>query len=114
MDGTRPLAEVQTVTLILTVTDNGTPQEQGTATAIVTVEANQGPLAEASASSDTVQGDGMIALTGSGSDPEQGLLTYAWSGDGTFNNADAKDTTWTAPLATNREQVRHPDPDRHR
>ena len=99
-----PLAEVQTVTLILTVTDNGTPQEQGTATAIVTVEANQGPLAEASASSDTVQGDEMIALTGGGADPEQGLLTYAWSGDGTFNNADAKDTIWTAPPATNRER----------
>ena len=100
-----PLAEVQTVTLILTMTDNGTPQEQGTATAIVTVEANQGPLAEASASSDTVEGDGMILLSGGGSDPEQGILTFAWSGDGTFNNADAKDTTWTAPPATNREQV---------
>ena len=100
-----PLAEAQTVTLILTVTNNGTPQEQGTATAFVTVQANQGPFAEASASSDTVQGDGMIALTGSGSDPEQGPLTYTWSGDGTYNNADAKDTTWTAPLATNREQV---------
>ena len=99
-----PLAEVQTVILILTVTDNGTPQEQETATAIVTVEANQGPLAEASASSDTVQGDGMISLSGGGSDPEQGLLTYAWSGDGTFDNADAKDTTWTAPPATNRDQ----------
>ena len=99
-----PLAEVQTVILILTVTDNGTPQEQGTATAIVTVEANQGPLAEASASRDTVQGDGMIALTGSGADPELGPLTYAWSGDGTFNNADAKDTTWTAPPANNRER----------
>ncbi len=100
-----PLAEVQTVILILTVTDNGTPREQDTATAIVTVEANKGPLAEAYASGDIVQGDGMIALTGSGSDPEQGPLTYTWSGDGTFNNADAKDTTWTAPLATNREQV---------
>ena len=99
-----PLADVQTVTLVLTVTDNGTPQEQVTATAIVTVEANQGPLAEASASSDTVLGGGMIALAGEGSDPEQGLLTYAWSGDGTFNNADAKDTTWTAPPATNRER----------
>ena len=100
-----PLAEVQTVMLILTLTDNGTPQEHETATAIVTVEANQGPLAEASASSDTVRGDGMIALTGGGSDPEQGRLTYAWSGDGTFNNADAKDTTWTAPTATNRERT---------
>ena len=100
-----PLAGFQTVTLILTVTDNGTPQEQDTAAVIVTIEANQGPLAETSASSDTVQGDGMIALTGSGSDPEQGILTFAWSGDGTFNNADAKDTTWTAPPATNREQV---------
>ena len=99
-----PLAGVQTVNLALTVTDNGTPQEQDTATAIVTVEANQGPLAEASASSGTVLGDGMITLTGGGSDPEQGLLTYAWSGDGTFNNADAKDTIWTAPPAINREQ----------
>ena len=99
-----PLAGVQTVTLALTVTDNGTPQEQDTATAIVTVEANQGPLAEASASSGTVLGDGMITLTGGGSDPEQGLLSYAWSGDGTFNNADAKDTIWTAPPAINREQ----------
>ena len=100
-----PLAEFQTVTLILTVTDDGTPQEHETATAIVTVEANQGPLAEASASRGTVQGDGMIALTGRGSDPEQGLLIYAWSGDGTFNNAAAKDTTWTAPPATNRERT---------
>ena len=99
-----PFTEVQTVILILTVTDNGTPQEQETATAIVTVEANQGPLAEASASSDSVQGDGMISLSGGGSDPEQGLLTYEWSGDGTFDNADAKDTTWTAPPATNRDQ----------
>ena len=100
-----PLADVQTVTLILTVTDSGTPQEQVTATAIVTVEANRGPLAEASALTDTVQGDGMIALTGGGSDPEQGLLTYAWSGEGTFDNTDAKDTTWTAPPATNRERT---------
>ena len=61
-----PLAEVQTVTLVLTVTDDGIPQEQDTATAVVTVEANQGPLAQASASSDTVQGNGLIALTGSG------------------------------------------------
>ena len=99
-----PLADVQTVTLVLTVTDNGTPQEQVTTTAIVTVEANQGPLAEVSASSDTVQGDGMIALTGKGSDPEQGLLIYAWSGDGTFNITAAKDTTWTAPPATKRER----------
>ena len=98
-----PLAGVQTVTLALTVTDNGTPQEQRAATAIVTVEANQGPLAEASASSDTVQGDGMILLSGGGADPEQGILTFAWSGDGTFNNADAKDTTWTAPPANNRD-----------
>ena len=100
-----PLADVQTVTLILTVTDDGTPQEQVTATAIATVGANQGPSSVASASSDTVQGDGMIALTGGGSDPERGLLTYAWSGDGTFNKADTKDTTWTAPPATNRELV---------
>ena len=100
-----PLADVQTVTLILTVTDSGTPQEHETATAIVTVEANRGPLAEASALTDTVQGDGMIALTGGGSDPEQGLLTYAWSGEGTFDKADAKDTTWTAPPATNRERT---------
>ena len=100
-----PLVELQTVTLILTVTDDGTPQEQETATAIVTVEANQGPSAEVSASSDIVQGDGVITLTGEGSDPEQGLLTFAWSGDGTFNNADAKDTTWTAPPATNRERT---------
>ena len=100
-----PLADVQTVTLILTVTDSGTPQEHETATAIVTVEANRGPLAEASALTDTVQGDGMIALTGGGSDPEQGLLTYAWSGEGTFDNADAKDPTWTAPPATNRERT---------
>ena len=100
-----PLPDVQTVTLILTVTDSGTPQEHETATAIVTVEANRGPLAEASALTDTVQGDGMIALTGGGSDPEQGLLTYAWSGEGTFDNTDAKDTTWTAPPATNRERT---------
>ncbi len=100
-----PLTETQTITLTLTVTDNGEPQEQGTATAIVTVEANQGPLAEASSSSGTVQGGGMIALTGGGSDPEQGVLTYKWSGDGAFNNAAAKDTLWTAPQATNQDQT---------
>ena len=100
-----PLAEVQTITLTLTVTDNATPQEQGTATAIVTVEANQGPLAEASAASGTVQGDGIIELTSVGSDPEQGVLTYKWSGDGAFDNAAAKETSWTAPQATNQDQT---------
>ena len=99
------LAEVQTITLTLTVNDNGSPQEQGTATATVTVEANQAPLAEASASSGTVQGDGIIELTGGGSDPEQGVLTYRWSGDGAFDNPSAKDTLWTAPQATNQDQM---------
>ena len=57
MDGTSsPWPMPQNVTLILTVTDNGMPQEHETATAIVTVEANQGPLAEASASSDSCPG----------------------------------------------------------
>ena len=109
-----PLVELQTVTLILTVTDDGTPQEQETATAIVTVEANQGPSAEVSASSDIVQGDGVITLTGEGSDPEQGLLTFAWSGDGTFNNADAQGHHMDCSSSHQPGADRHPDPDRHR
>ena len=100
-----PEDEAQRVTLRLTVTDDGIPQEHTTVEVEVTVEANTAPTARASASVETVKGGGSVTLTGEGEDPEKGLLTYEWSGDGQFAASNASATTWTAPDATEDAQT---------
>ena len=69
---------------------------------------NRAPTASASASPTTVAGGGAVTLDGTASDPDAGdSLTYTWSssGGGTFADASALDTTWTAPVATTSEQT---------
>ena len=96
----------QDITLTLTVTDNGAGTLADTAAVGVTVRANEAPDASLSPTSATVNGGGSVALDGSASDADDSALTYRWtsSGGGTFANARALDTTWTAPAATSIEQ----------
>ena len=96
----------QDITLTLTVTDNGAGTLSDTAAVGVTVRANEAPDASVSPTSATVNGGGSVALDGSASDADDSALTYRWtsSGGGTFANARALDTTWTAPAATSIEQ----------
>ena len=88
----------------LLVTDSG-----GTvfATVIVTLRGNQAPEVSASADPTSVAGGGTVTLDGTASDPEGDTLTYAWTsnGGGSFDDAGALDTTWTAPAATDADQT---------
>ena len=68
---------------------------------------NQAPTASAAGTPTTVAGGGTVTLDGTASDPDTGdALTYAWSSDGggSFADASALDTTWTAPAATSSDQ----------
>ena len=96
----------QSITLTLTVTDNGAGTLADTATVGVRVRANQAPDASVTPTSATTNGGASVALDGSASDGDDSALTYAWmsSGGGTFANASALDTTWTAPAATSTAQ----------
>ncbi len=98
----------QSITLTLTVTDDGAGMRTSTATVSVTVPArgNTAPTASATATPTVVLGGGAVSLDGTASDPQGDRLTYAWTsnGGGTFANAAALDTTWTAPAATNASQ----------
>ena len=91
----------QNVTLTLRATD--IDNLFATATVSVAVRANQAPSVSASGRPTTVSGGGSVALGGSATDPESDGLTYSWSssGGGSFADAAALDTTWTAPTKTN-------------
>ena len=92
------------VTLTLTVTD--TAGASATATVSVTVRENQAPTASATGRPDTVDGGGMVTLDGMATDLEDDDLTYTWrsSGGGTFDDASALDTPWTASPKTDAVQ----------
>ena len=94
----------QTVTLTLTVTDKVGDTAFSTD---VTVRENQPPEVSVSADPTSVAGGGTVTLDGTASDPEGDTLTYAWTSDGggTFDDAGALDTTWTAPGATDTAQT---------
>ena len=96
----------QSITLTLTVTDNGAGTLSDTATVGITVRANQAPDASVTPTSATTNGGGSVALDGSASDKDDSALTYTWtsSGGGMFLNLSALDTTWTAPKAMSTEQ----------
>ena len=100
----------QDITLTLTVTDDGYEERAATETVQVTVRANRAPAATAIATTPTtVNGGGKVTLRGTASDPDGDRLGYTWSsnGGGSFANASALETTWTAPraLSTDREVV---------
>ena len=94
-----PISEEQTVTLTLTVTDDGVPVGATTADVEVTVRANQAPTVKITTKGGVVKGDETVMLEAGVSDPEAGALTYKWSGGGSFKDDSAKDITWTAPSA---------------
>ena len=76
-----------------------------TAEVTVTVEANQPPRVEITSVGGVVNGGEAVMLGARASDPEAGGLQYEWSGGGSFEDTSAKDTTWTAPSATNAVQT---------
>ena len=86
----------RSVSLTLTVTDAG--GLTGTAFRAVTVRT--APSVTVAASAIQVAGGGDLTLDGTARSPS-GNLTYSWSstGGGTFWDASAADTTWTAPAA---------------
>ena len=95
-------ASAQSITLTLTVTD--AHSETATATVVVTVPASTSgsPTVSVTGAPAIVDGGEAVTLAGTAADPESDGLTYAWSSDGggTFADATALDTTWTAPAAT--------------
>ena len=97
----------QPVTLTLTVTDDGAGTRSTTRTRSLTVRANEAPAGSVSAQPETVLGGKEVELTASVADPENGALTFAWnsSGGGSFANASAANTTWTAPAAATADQT---------
>ena len=94
------------ITLTLTVADDGYVERAATVTVQVTVLANQAPQVLVSPTTATVDGDGELALFGSAIDPEGDGVAFRWSsnGGGSFDNASAPDTTWTAPATTADDQ----------
>ena len=93
----------QDIVLTLTVTDDGAGQLTHAAEVNVRVRKNRRPTASVSPDTATVDGGGAVTLDGTARDPDTTMLTYAWtsSGGGTFDDASALDTTWTAPPKTN-------------
>ena len=91
----------QRFVLTLTVTDSG--GESATVTVDVTVpdQTNEAPAVAATTSQNRVNGGGSVRLDGNATDPQGDRMTYAWTSDGggTFTNASAVDTIWTAPPA---------------
>ena len=100
-----PTQADQVVTLTLTVTD--AKGASATAEVVVTVLENQPPAVSATAAPRTVLGGGTVTLDGTATDLEDDALSHAWSsnGGGTFADDSAPDTTWTAPEATQADQV---------
>ena len=96
----------QDVVLTLTVKDDGTGELTHAAEVHVRVRENQRPTASVSPGAASVDGGGAVTLRGTASDPDTTTLTYAWtsSGAGSFHDASALDTTWTAPPKTNAVQ----------
>ena len=100
----RKTNDVQNIVLTLTVTEDRVGARTETANVGVTVRANQAPVATATAiTPTTVNGDGTVMLRGTATDPDGDSLRHTWSsnGGGSFVNASALDTTWTAPPKTN-------------
>ena len=96
----------QVITITLTVTD---PQGASASDSVtITVALNQPPTVQVDTVDQNVNGGEAIGLLATTSDPEGQSLTYSWAASpnlGTFVNAAAEDTGWTAPAATSADQV---------
>ena len=100
-----PLSTEQSVTLTLTVTDDGTPTGVTTADVAATVRANQAPSVEVTTKDGVVKGGGTVKLGATVSDAEAGEVGYQWLGGGSFGDESAKDTVWTAPAPVESAQT---------
>ena len=100
-----PLSQEQSVTLTLTVTDDRTPAGTTTVDVDVTVRANQPPSVEVTTADGVVPGGSTLTLGAGVRDPEGGELSYGWSGGGSFGDASARDTAWTAPATSDEAQA---------
>ena len=105
------LVEDVTLTFTLTVTDAG--GASGTDTVAIRVWANNDAPTAAAGSDQTVSEGDAVTLTGTGQDPEQSVLTYAWRQTGgaptmTLTGAATATTTFTVPELTGAH-----DPDVH-
>jgi len=91
-----------TLTFTLTVNDGNS---NGTDTVEITITAdNDAPTAEAGMNQTVDEGDA-VSLSGSGSDPESGALTYSWAQTGgspnvTLTGATTQTPSFTAPELT--------------
>ncbi len=102
VSGYGAVTSADSVTVSITDDDGNTPP---TASASVTPDAPAELTPEMKVE---VLGGNTVSLDGGGNDPDVGeVLSYAWTSDGggTFADAAAADTTWTAPAATADEQT---------
>ena len=102
------MAATQVVTLTLTVTASDDAMVTGSASVTITVPGTD-PTVSIQTEDQTVDGGTVLQLSATSADSDGTIATYAWTTDpvttGTFSNAAAEDTTWTAPATTTDDQV---------
>ena len=106
---------IQVVTLTLTVTDsngNDDADDDITARDSVTITVRRGPLitptVETPTMDSSVSGGTVVVLEATSRSADVAGATRLWTATpnvGTFSNAAAEDTFWTAPAATAKDQV---------
>ena len=99
------LTAVQPILLTLTVTDSG--GLKAVDTVVITVRANSLPQVEITSDfQQPVDGNEVVQLTATASDPDNDGLTYRWTADdGDFSDDEVLEPTWTAPDAKSIEQA---------
>ena len=93
--------------LTLTVTDTDGASTAANVTITVTGIPNVSPMVTINTVAQTVAGGATINLDATVTDSDGTIASTAWTGAGTFGDASAVDTTWTAPAtqATERTYV---------
>ena len=69
---------------------------------------NRPPTVDVTTTARTVDGGAVVPLAATSSDPDGTISKHDWAASpnvGTFANASARDTNWTAPAATSSQQV---------
>ncbi len=96
----------QTYTLTLTVSDGHLSQSDTVdMTVFADVPANTAPTVTIDILSQTVNGGETVNLAATGDDLEDDVLTYSWSGSGSFKDSSDPNTEWTAPAAQSTAQT---------